>query len=110
MPRAELGERDRIWLETEWRDRDLVKMVPGTTWDRDSKMWSLPRSWANCLVLRGVFGETLELGPVLEDWAWDELRSRIEPALAARARAMDPRGDCSPEFAAVLAEVEDARG
>jgi SNF2 family DNA or RNA helicase len=90
VPTAELGERNRIWLETEWRDRDLVKMVPGTTWDRDSRMWSLPLSWANCLVLRGVFGSDLEIGPVLEDWAWAELNERIQPALAARSLAMDP--------------------
>lgn len=110
LVRAELGERNRIWLETEWRDRDLVKMIPGTTWDRESQMWNLPLSWANCLCLRSVFGPTLELGPMLEDWAWSELRERIEPALAARGRAMDPAGDCSPEFLVVLSEVEDARG
>lgn len=91
--RAELGERNRIWLETEWRDRDLVKMIPGTTWDRESQMWNLPLSWANCLCLRSVFGPTLELGPMLEDWAWSELRERIEPALAARELALDVNSD-----------------
>lgn len=109
MPLAELGDKGRIWLETEWRDRDLIRAVPGTTWDRDSKMWHLPCSWASCLTLRGVFGDALTIGPNLEQWAWETHRSRIQPALAARERAMDPAGDCSHEFMVTLREVEDAR-
>ncbi len=84
---AEL-ENDRIILHTDFRDSDLAKAVPGTTFRQGR--WSLPVSWANCLCLRGVFAERLEIGPALEKWAQAEVDTRIQPALAARERAMDP--------------------
>lgn len=93
MPRADL-HKGRITIETEWRDRDLVRQIPGVKWDRDTKLWSLPVSWANCLALRGVFGESLELGPELADWGWRELNHRVQPATEARNLALDPNNDC----------------
>ena len=92
MTTAELVN-GRISLETDWRERDLVRQVPGTKWDRETRLWSLPLSWANCLTLRGVFGDELELGPELAAWGFRELETRIEPAMEARARAMDPAQD-----------------
>jgi len=89
---AEL-EGDRIYLAAEFRDSDLVKAVPGTV--RRQGRWSLPVSWANCLCLRGVFGERLELGPLLKAWGEREVATRVEPALLARERAMDPGLDDS---------------
>lgn len=90
---AELGEDGRIWLETEFRDRDLIKSVPGSRYDRESRMWSVPFSWANCLCLRGVFGERLTLGPDLVARANLERETRVDPALAARAAAEDVSQD-----------------
>lgn len=89
MARAELYG-NRISIETEWRDRDLIRAVPGATYDREARIWGVALSWANCLCLRGVFGDRLEIGPDLEHWAWQELRERVQPALDAREAAMDP--------------------
>jgi SNF2 family DNA or RNA helicase len=86
---AEIGADGRIWLETEFRDRDLIKSVPGSRYDRESRMWSVPYSWAICLCLRGVFGERLTLGPNLIDAANLERATRVDPALQARAVAED---------------------
>lgn len=90
MPDAELNEEtQRIVLKTEFRDRELIRAVPGAKYDRATETWQLPVSWANCLALRGVFGERLNVGPGLTIWANEELLYRIEPALDARQKALD---------------------
>lgn len=92
MPRAELVN-GRIALETEYRDRDLVRAVPGAKFDAAARSWSAPLSWGTCKALRGIFGERLELGSELEKWAWNELETRVGPALAAREAALSPEND-----------------
>ncbi len=94
----------QIVLDVEYRDRDLVRSVPGAKWIRD-RLWRVPCTWAVCLAMRGVFGERLEIGEALEKWAWDELRGRVEPAIEARDLAMDPANSwiqvepiCSPDL------------
>lgn len=90
MPEAELNEEtQRIVLKTEFRDRELIRSVPGAKYDRATETWQLPVSWANCLTLRGVFGERLKVGDGLNIWASEELLYRIEPALDARQKALD---------------------
>jgi SNF2 family DNA or RNA helicase len=68
MPYAEMFD-DRIYVTTELRDKELIKQVPGTRWDKDEHMWHCPLSWASCVALRGVFGEELEVGDALNEWA-----------------------------------------
>jgi SNF2 family DNA or RNA helicase len=92
MPRAELVST-RIVLQTEFRDRDLIRAVPGARFDKDAREWHVPLSWASCLTLRGVFGERLEVGDELQKWAFMELEQRIEPAMEARQLALDINAD-----------------
>ncbi len=68
MPYAELFG-DQIYVTTELRDKDLIKQVPGTRWDKSERMWHVTLSWAACVALRGVFGEELEVGEALNQWA-----------------------------------------
>lgn len=89
---AEL-EGDVIVLKTEFRDRDLIRQVSGSKYDRKREVWEVPVSWANCLCLRGVFGERLEIGPELEIWANEERLYRVDPALEKRLIAMDVTQD-----------------
>lgn len=93
MPTADRID-DKIVLRTEFRDRDLIRAVSGARYDRDEQVWTVPLSWANCLCLRGVFGERLEVGQDLESWAWAELAERVRPAQEAAMRAMDVDADC----------------
>jgi len=92
VPRAEIFN-GRITVETEYRDKDLIRGIPGSKFDGASRMWSVPLTWAHCLQLRGVFGERLELGPELEAWGYRELNERVAPAMLARDYAMDPESD-----------------
>lgn len=68
MPYAEAFD-DQIYVQTELRDKELIKQVPGARWDKDKKMWHVPLSWAACVALRGVFGEELQTGDELNQWA-----------------------------------------
>lgn len=83
---------DRIVLATQYRDRNLVKQVPGARWDANTQQWSMPLSWAGCRQLRGIFGDRLDVGPELTAWGWDQYRV-WEERRELRERAMDPAND-----------------
>lgn len=83
-------------------NRDLVALVPGAKWRSTPGHWELNLTWASCKQLRSVFGEKLELGDTVIDWATQELESRIKPCMELRnclypsdlgidIRSLDPR-------------------
>ena len=86
MPYIELDEQQdgRIAIQSEYRERDLIKQVPGKSWDKDRKIWTCPRTWAACIQLRGIFGKDLQVGPRLAQWSQFEYRDRVYPALTFR--------------------------
>lgn len=83
MPTAE-RHGDRIIMLTEFREKELMKQVPGAKWSTDEQTWWLPLSWAGCVQLRGVFGADLLVGAELSTWARQELDDRVSPCLALR--------------------------
>ena len=96
MPIAELSpEEDKIYLETLYREKDLVKQIPGSSWNPKRSVWTVPLSWGSCVILRGVFQDQLEIGPRLGAWAKNEVDTRVAPANALR-EAVDFSG--SPQL------------
>jgi SNF2 family DNA or RNA helicase len=83
MTLAELNG-DRIAVHTEYRDRDLIRAVPGARYDPAEYKWHVPLSWAGCLTLRGLFRERLEIGPQLAAWAYQHRDEVVAPAMAMR--------------------------
>lgn len=82
---AEKDDSDKhIWIESEWRYKELCKSLPGASWSTDEKKWKIPLSWSSCLALRSTFKEELEIGPKLVAWATHERETRIDPAMALR--------------------------
>lgn len=79
---------DRIQVHTQWNERELIKQVPGARWDATMKVWHLPLTWSACIVLRGVFGDELVIGPELTKWAWVQ-KSLIDDLLKQRV-ALEP--------------------
>lgn len=86
---------DRIVVTTVFNEKELIKQVPGARWNATQKEWTVPLTWTSCIVLRGVFGESLKVGEKLQEWAWPvtwemavrrQMRERLEP----EAR-LDPR-------------------
>lgn len=88
MPIAEISPAvpNRIVVETEWRDKELIREVPSSRWDPDSRHWTVPLSWAACLQLRGLFGDRLTVGSELALWSQREVADRVGPSLALREK------------------------
>lgn len=86
MPHADVinVESRKIVVQTQWNERELVKQIPGSGWDGDGKVWTVPLSWPACLQLRGIFGPQLTLGDKLVAWANDERERRVDRALHLR--------------------------
>lgn len=79
---------------------NLGKYVPGAYFRRGEKRWSLPLSLETCKLLREHFGQTLQVGPQLCQWAWTEVKRQEE--LGALATARDAVLTRVPEMAPQL--------
>lgn len=84
------GDTGTIIVQTNYIEGALIKVIPGKGWDSTHKVWRLPLSWASCVSLRGVFGDSLTLGDQLVKWARTERQQRIDPALAVRTATTWP--------------------
>lgn len=85
-----------IWLQSEYRHKPLIKMVPGTRWDTTYKQWRLSLSWASCKALRGVLSDELTVGPELSAWAGRLIAEKLQPCTELRS-ATDLSAD-SPHY------------
>lgn len=86
MAEAEVASSgDVIEVVTDYVERDLIRSVPGSRWNPNTRHWTTPLSWGSCLALRGVFEDRLTLGPRLTEWAWRERAERVDPASALRS-------------------------
>ena len=77
-------EADEIILVAPLTYKDRCREVPGARWDSKAHVWRYPLSWAHCIMMRGVFGEELEVGPALTEWAVAENLERVAHAMAIR--------------------------
>jgi SNF2 family DNA or RNA helicase len=85
VPLAELNiTKNRIDVATAYTERETISELPGARYDRMDKTWTAPVGWASCLILRGLFGAGLTIGPKLHSWAWKEYNERVGPALRMR--------------------------
>lgn len=106
MPHADLDESGRsIHVATTYADRQLMLMVPGARFHKPSDGWLVPRSWAACVTLRGLFGEKLTVGPELISWSNQEHTRRIQPALAMRDQLHPSHVERLPAVAEVLDQL-----
>lgn len=74
----------RIIVQTHWNDQELIKQIPGSRWNSEMKLWTVPLSWAACVQLRGVFKDNLSLGRDLVYWAKREREERVDDSLKLR--------------------------
>ena len=86
-------EDQHIIISAEWRLKEVCRALPGSKWDADKNVWRIPVSWTACLSLRSTFGEQLQIGPNLSDWARNEKTNRIDPCNFLREVEMSEEGD-----------------
>lgn len=84
---------DHIIINAEWRLKEVCRALPGSKWDSDKNLWRIPVSWTGCLSLRSTFGEQLEIGPKLAEWATNERTNRIDPCNILREIEASDEGD-----------------
>jgi SNF2 family DNA or RNA helicase len=87
----ELGKH--IFINADWRFKELCKSLPGSSYDAPTQMWKVPVSWSACLALRSTFRDDLVLGDNLKAWASNERATRIDPANALRDLEELPEGE-----------------
>jgi SNF2 family DNA or RNA helicase len=83
---------DVITIQSDFWRKEQCKSIAGARWDEDRRMWTVPLSWAACLMLRGVFGGDLYIGPGLATWAWSTKTEVIDPLMELR----DPTNFTTP--------------
>lgn len=86
-------EDNHIIINAEWRLKEICRALPGARWDSDRNFWRIPVSWTGCLSLRSTFGQQLEIGPKLAEWANNEKASRIDPCNILREVEAIEEGD-----------------
>jgi len=87
MPFVEISSREpRIVVATSWNEKELVKAIPGSRWNATEKEWSVPLTMVACSQLKGQFHDTLEVGPQLTKWVWNEYNTRVKPAMEQRSK------------------------
>jgi SNF2 family DNA or RNA helicase len=75
---------EHILINAEWRLKELCKSLPGASWSPKEQVWRVPLSWTTCLALRSTFRNDLVIGPLLAEWAANEVATRINPSNAFR--------------------------
>ena len=75
---------EHILITAEWRLKELCKSLPGASWSPSDQVWRVPLSWTTCLALRSTFRNDLVIGPLLAEWAANEVATRINPSNAFR--------------------------
>jgi SNF2 family DNA or RNA helicase len=75
---------EHILITAEWRLKELCKSLPGASWSPKEQVWRVPLSWTTCLALRSTFRNDLVIGPLLAEWAANEVATRINPSNAFR--------------------------
>lgn len=100
MPHADLDTDGSIVVETSYVDRHLIRQLPGASYNGKTQKWKAPLSWGTCVTLRGLFGDKLEIGEMLNEWSWHEFNGRVNPCSHLREQSdLDP-----------AAEAEDING
>lgn len=91
---VELTEaRDKIVIKAPYRLKEVCRALPGSKWNSDHQVWTIPTSWTGCVSLRSTFGADLEIGPNLAEWAKNERATRIDPSNELRDIEISEEGD-----------------
>lgn len=95
MIRAEITDENLIEIDSggDYRMAEAIKQVPGVRYKAETRTWKTGVAWTVCHAMRSVFGENLEVGPRLTEWATQELASWVGPARTLRQLEDVPGGD-----------------
>lgn len=88
MAHADLSDDGSlVEIQTTWNEKELVRQLPGVRWGPVlglAEHWYAPLTWATCVTLRGIFGQTITVSDRLNQWAWEERQGRVDPLTTIR--------------------------
>lgn len=90
MPTADLYNGRISLVDTEYRDKDRCKQMPGAAYKNGQ--WTATISWAAVKILRSLWPDVL-ITQALSDWCWAEYNERVMHVVQLRADAMNPELD-----------------
>lgn len=74
---------NKIEVTSTWMQRDMIKAIPGSSWNGERRIWTTRLSWAACVQLRAAFPDLI-IGPQLRAWALNERSTRVDVANSMR--------------------------
>jgi non-specific serine/threonine protein kinase len=109
MVTIDLARTDHSLIEVDssYMERHLAKLIPGGFYDKASQRWYAPASYATCITLRGLFGQTLRVGNDLNAWAWQTQSERIAPAMRLRTALTTDDMDLTPKEREILLRLDE---
>jgi SNF2 family DNA or RNA helicase len=76
MAKAEIGRdnsgQTKILVDITFREKNLIKQVPGAKYDHELSQWKLPLTYASAVQLSNVFGKSIEVSDDLVTFAREE--------------------------------------
>lgn len=75
---------DQILVKAPLTSFNKMGEVPGAVVNAKERTWTLPLTWASCVVMRGIFGSELDVGVDLASWVQRERSTRLDLALQLR--------------------------
>jgi hypothetical protein len=95
---------DVIVVETEYRDAELIRAVPGARYKSEQHVWHVPLTWAGLLTLHGLLGDRLVIGNDLALWAAKFSTEFVAPAVALR-ESIEVTPETPSPYLSALTEV-----
>lgn len=78
------SNRQWIGVKTLFREKNLIKQVPGARYDSEMQLWKVPLSYVGAVQLSNVFGVSLDVSTTLTEWAGLAFQSRDLARTAAQ--------------------------
>lgn len=105
MPHIEIGADGLIDVSSQYTEGPLIREVPGSRYAKDAG-WRIPLSWPSCVMMRGLFGQKLTVGPKLAEWSQEVMGDRLSPALRLREALEVSEDLMSDDVALILAALD----
>ena len=82
---------DKIVIKDfEWRYKELISNIPGSSWKRDK--YTLPLAWPTALAMKANLGDNLRVSEELSEWMNSYYENRILPAYNLRGVTSSDEG------------------
>lgn len=80
---------DRVYIQSPFAAKDRIKALPGARWAKTARAWTLPLDMEVCRLLREEFGQSLDIGPDLWQWASAQVKQEAKIGSVGNLKDID---------------------